>query len=270
MSVPSKYHRSKGIRMLAVRNLFLFVVAFGMAICLTSRANAEFIGTVTGAGSGITTSTAGGSGPVSSVQLSWNISQIASGTLSGYWHYSYTFTSPNRGYLDSLIIEVSSNVSSGDIQNFTSSQPSGNQGVGTYSSSSMPSALHGISIHAGPGITNTISFDIDRAPTWGDFFASANGADGPITMWNSGFLRNDDPVDGNNNPLFQLSSYPTAGQLVDNSFYHGHILRPDTMFGTSGASPTMPAPPTLVLAASGGVFTFGAYLLRLRRRFAKV
>jgi len=245
-----------------VRNLCVFLIAIGIAVSLTGQTRADFIGSVSGSGMGITTGTAAGSGAVSSVQLSWNISQITSGPLSGYWHYNYTFTAPNRNYLNNLIIEVSNNVSTADIQNFAGTGTS--QGVANYSSN-LPGSMRGISIQAGTAATSTFSFDIDRAPTWGDFYASANGSNGPINLWNTGFLRDDDPVDENNNPLFQLSSYPTA-QLADSAFYHGHILRPDTVLGTSGPIVTAPVPPTIVLAATGGFCTFASYLIRLRKR----
>jgi hypothetical protein len=98
--------------------------------------------------------------------------------------------------------------------------------------------------------TNVISFDIFRAPTWGDFYAKdGNAGGGSNEAWNTGFL-DADPT-----------SPPTNGANF-NSSGNAHILRPDT-FSTQA----VPEPSSMALLFSGvGVIgVFGARRLRGRK-----
>ena len=57
----------------------------------------------------------------------------------------------------------------------------------------MPGPVHGIKFEAAGGAdltTATLSFDSDRVPVWGDFYAKG----GQGTLWNTGFLTAD-PTD---------------------------------------------------------------------------
>jgi len=169
--------------------------------------------------------------------LSWEVTQNVDQT----WHYEYTLnvfqadvshflleTSPSFG--SSNLIDPVYPGTSFEIHSFT--EQNGNP----Y----MPGGAYGVKFEIGdeavaePQYTNiTISFDSDRDPVWGDFYAKCGAVGGTQnTVWNEGFL-DADPLAG-----------PGDGSVLN------HVLVPDTV----------PEPATALLMCLGGLA-----LLRKRR-----
>lgn len=145
------------------------------------------------------------------VSIGWTVTWDGS---NSWWHYSYTLSVPQRD-ISHFILEVSPNFGPSSIWN--ASLPLGTNAIADYTADNgnpgMPGTIHGIKFDQTSGLTLAISFDSDRMPVWGDFYAK-DGVTGGVTnaVWNSGFTANDwDP----NTPA-------TSGS------YNNHILVPDT------------------------------------------
>ena len=174
-----------------------------------------------------------------STSLSWTVDNT---TTPGLWHYAYTIVVPT-GAISHVIVEASD----GDPgPQFTAdnlfsplSDPNGwiepnieidvhlNGLGGTGGNPYMPQDMYGIKFNASAGsdaTTLNLSFDSDRAPTWGDFY-SKDGGQPKATLYNAGFTVAD--------PLL----------LPDNGSIQNHVLVPDTI----------PEPATLSLLALGGL-----------------
>ncbi len=151
--------------------------------------------------------------PLGGFEITWNITYDTN--VPDVYHYSYTITDDNGATtlnpdLSHLILQVSStftaadiwkvkldgqdlSLSSGDPQLYTSS---GNEGSTPY----MPAGgIFGIKLDAAGGQsthTFTYSFDSDRAPMWGSFYAKdgkhpdAGNNTEFATAWNTGFGTN--------------------------------------------------------------------------------
>ena len=139
--------------------------------------------------------------------ISWVITDMGS-----YYNYEYTLSVPeNAKSISHFIVGVSSTFSESNFWNATGSfsvaeiddfsQANGNP--------DMPGGLHGLKFDETSGDTLVISFDSDRVPVWGDFYAKGGG--NPASqVWNSGFVTAN-PMD----------------PAMDGSLL-GHILVPDT------------------------------------------
>jgi len=167
-----------------------------------------------------------------SVNISW---QVDDSTTPGFWHYQYTLSTIGRA-ISHWIIEASDG-SFGPI--FTAAnlfnvitQPAGwvgsteignhNDGVGgVLPNPYMPEDLYGIKFNA--AISNTIvtlSFDSDRAPIWGDFYAKCGSTSGVFnTVYNAGF------------------SLPDPTAPVSSGIINNHILVPDSYSTTAVPEP---------------------------------
>ncbi len=167
------------------------------------------------------------------VNLSWTVT----GDAGGAWHYAYTLNTTKKA-VSHFLLEASSTFTSGNIWAFT-----GPIEIETWDpgpgNPEMPDSLYGIKFDWGGSTNVTYSFDSNRVPMWGDFYAKDGTGN---YVWNSGFA-DTDPVDP-----------PTNGSLRD------HILVPDTITD-------VPEPGSLVL----GLMALGASLggVIRRRRAAK-
>ena len=197
-----------------------------------------------GTGDGLLVATAQWNNPATT--LSWVVDDA---TTPGKWHYQYTFSVPTKA-ISHMLLEVSDadpgpaftldNLFSPTtnpanwisfpipIQVWTDQQ--GNPGL--------PGPMYGMKLNnAFAATTVVISFDSDRMPVWGDFYAKSGGNPVPL-VYNNGFLLAD----------------PTVG--AHNGSEQDHLLVPDSTMTV------IPVPGAMLLAAIGTGF---AGWLRRRR-----
>ena len=188
---------------------------------------------VGGSGDGLLVATQQWNNPATT--LSWVVDNT---TTSGKWHYQYTLSVPTKA-ISHILLEVSDadpgpaftldNLFSpatnpanwislpAIIQVWTDQQ--GNPGL--------PGPMYGIKFNSAFAATTVvISFDADRMPVWGDFYAKSGGNPPPLA-YNNGFLLAD----------------PTVGP--HNGSEQDHLLVPDSMMTV------IPAPGAMLLAAMG-------------------
>jgi hypothetical protein len=185
-----------------------------------------------GTGDGLLVATAQWNNPATT--LSWVVDDA---TTPGKWHYQYTFSVPTKA-ISHMLLEVSDadpgpaftldNLFSPTtnpanwisfpipIQVWTDQQ--GNPGL--------PGPMYGMKLNnAFAATTVVISFDSDRMPVWGDFYAKSGGNPVPL-VYNNGFLLAD----------------PTVG--AHNGSEQDHLLVPDSTI-------VIPVPGAMLLAAIG-------------------
>ena len=175
------------------------------------------------------------------MKLSWVVDNA---TTPGRWHYSYTLQTPGPGAAISHIIFEVSDADPGPAFTLANlfaptTNPAGwialvdgievqeyDAGEGNPD---MPGSVYGIKFNAAMEATVlTISFDSDRIPVWGDFYAKDGKVGGIFnTVYNAGFA---DP-----DPL----AAPHDGAEMN------HLLVPDSI------TVQVPAPAAIVLAAIG-------------------
>jgi hypothetical protein len=123
-------------------------------------------------------------------RIAWNIS-----FSSGLWHYTYNLTdldgTPLDQELSHWLLEVSSNFTTANIVNNSHTYELNTYNAGP-SNPNLPGPIYGLKFESsGPAF----SFDSDRAPMWGDFYAiSGHNTDPPTSAWNTGF--GTDPASG--------------------------------------------------------------------------
>jgi len=216
------------------------------------QAGPSYSGTLTTADGSLIASGGGWTAPETAptsmtwaVTMTWRVTETAPGT----WHYQYRLSVPLQS-IRRLIIEASDGTPGPAFTSANIQSVSG--GVWPWISAldpvvtthqvspenpGMPEAMWGMRFDSSLSLTELeLSFDSDRRPVWGDFYARTDGficpATGewtfPLLDWvrNAGFTIGDiDPLTG-----------PDA-------FEWGHLLVPD--------SATIPAPEAIVLGGLG-------------------
>jgi hypothetical protein len=215
------------------------VAAAEAAVIYDSSALGELTGSRS-VGSGLTI----GGGNATTASLSWTITPIAGG-----YHYSYSFTTnSHQSSISHLILDLSDSCVSGNSFAdakcvFNAVDGGATLAPGTYSSSNgnsnpfLPDPITGVKFDSptSNGLPYVFSFDSNRAPVYGDFYAKAgNPPRNGYAVFNSG--------EGNHaSPL--LSDF---------------IARPDTTI--------VPAPEPASLAVLGAGLVGLAALRRRARR----
>jgi hypothetical protein len=193
--------------------------------------------------------------------FSWN---VTFDPLSGLWHYRYDLDLPAKE-ISHILFEVSDAVTADMVENpkkddlpFPLSLVSVEPETFGGGNPDMPGSMRGLKFDDLDGLNVSFEFEIDRHPTWGDFYAKDGKTGGPdgvtIQLWNAGFA--DGEAMG-----FLNGNDPLAA--IGNGSVNGHILVPDTE--TGGAPPTtmLPEPATLV-GVAGAVAALARYLRRRR------
>lgn len=139
------------------------------------------------------TATDGWAGTSDGFKIAWTVTSITGG-----FHYVYNITDAAGGDLSKdlshIIIQISGNATINDFSNFSPSPASGDPS--TYSPSdpgnsnpNLPNPIYGFKFDAPEGTAQfTFSFDSDREPTLGNFYAKDGTDQGTIdvTAWNTG------------------------------------------------------------------------------------
>lgn len=173
----------------------------------------------------------------SGTTLSWTVTNE---TESGLWRYTYTLevSGTKAPAISHMIVEVSDGDPGPAFTQANLFSPTtnptgwiGNIQIQTYTSQQgnpgMPGSLYGVKFNAAGDLdarTVTLTFESDRIPVWGDFYAK--GGSNSMVI-NQGFSA-DDPTD-------------PAG----NGSYLNHVLVPDTM------TMTIPSPGAVLLVSFG-------------------
>jgi len=104
----------------------------------------------------------------------FSLSWIISNSGNGIWHYSYTAHGSEDTDLDYLIINLSNScISPGDklcVTNGTHSPELGTFSPG-YNNPGLPNAITGVKFDTDDDLPQTFSFNSDRSPVYGDFYA---------------------------------------------------------------------------------------------------
>ncbi len=176
--------------------------------------------------------------------LSWNVQQLD----DGWFRYTYTLTVPGSPGISHVMLEVSDSFSSENLRNLTDNltvaygipnNNSGNPGMPANADWNML-----IKFEETSGTSQTIAFESDRVPVWGDFYAKGGN---DSYLYNSG-LGYADPLDA--------AADGVHWTQLDTGASVAHLLVPDTY------THHMPLPGAMLLGSLG----LAVASHRLRRR----
>lgn len=192
------------------------------------------------------------------VVLHWSVSLE---TPSSPWHYSYSLTVSGTSYgISHFILETSPSFTNTEenFRNFVCSSPATlTFGWQESGSPGLPEPLIGIRIEPTDSpMSLTWSFDSNKQPVWGDFYAKDGLGNDPATAnyaFNTGFGSPD------SDPSILLYE-PQSVNDSSPEILRTHILRPDTEPG-----PLVTIPEPMSVAFLGGVLA-GVVGWRLRGR----
>lgn len=222
------------------RVILTLSIITAMGVAAVQAAPTTYTGSLSVTGAGADGALiAGGAWNNPATTLTWTVDNT---TTPGKWHYGYTLTVPTGG-ISHMIVEVS-DADPGPIfllGNLLDPQstPAGwiddpielQTQVAGAGNPSMPENVYGVKFNAEDNFdetTVTVTFDSDRAPVWGDFYAKGGGDN---ILYNAGFTTPDsDPAD------------PPANGSIDS-----HLLRPDSTMAL------VPAPSGILLGSIGVV-----------------
>lgn len=180
-------------------------------------------------------------GNVSSATLSW---EIGYDTNTTRWSYSYTFTHNSQQGISHFILDLSDNCTAGSgcIIGFRDNSTSADALIfstfTTNGNPGFPGSITGVKFDdlSAPS-SYTFSFQSERAPVWGDFYAKGGSPENRRNP--TGFAIFNDGAD----------EHLTSTDVID------FIARPDTVTGPgpgpSGAADPVPAPASLLLLGAG-------------------
>jgi hypothetical protein len=174
--------------------------------------------------------------------LTWTVDDT---TAPGLWHYQYELTVANKD-ISHLIVETSLTfVDEPALTNLFNLSWTGGYDVDTFGDSGDPGIsygdIYGLKIDNVSTKDLLVTFDSDRVPVWGDFYAKdgtdnlGGGVKEDVYLYNDGFFAVD--------PIAPLANGPL----------NGHLLVPDTVS-------VVPVPGAVLLGALG-LCTSG-YILR--------
>lgn len=206
-------------------SLIRLSIALAFVAALPTTSLAEMYSGSLSSGDGL----AGAGGWATGATLSWTADNT---TTPGYWHYSYTLNVATKD-ISHIIIETSPTFSQENLFNLawtayeigTFDENNGNPGMGS-------SSMYGLKIDETSGTSVTISFDSNRVPVWGDFYAK--GGNDSYT-YNSGLGYADPVADPHNGPHWS-SVTGASGDVA-------HLLVPD--------SKVVPVPGAALLGSIG-------------------
>jgi hypothetical protein len=173
--------------------------------------------------------------------LTGSLSWIVTDNMNGTWNYSYTFSHlPADPETSHYTFEISANVNSVDLftnvqGNFTSYELG--QGGGNSNPNIPGDFTNALKFNFNDPGDATVSFDIARDPTWGDFYSKGGNNQNLGTAWNSGFVAGDanDPLDA-----------PSDGPHINDSGL-AHILVPDSVTGGGIGNAELPEAASLIV-----------------------